>query len=220
MKSCTICGQAKHLAEFSVRQNSAYRGGIVSWCKACTRENSRQRYRAARTNEPRVYADPTKPKACPRCKQTKPPEAFPQRRNKRRLGGEKLALDTYCLDCRKVEHAEPRRKTGSLRRVYGITLADKEGQIAAQAGVCAICNKALVSLGTRNVHVDHCHATGKLRGVLCAGCNHILGRVKDNTEVLQRAIDYLRSGGVWQMAPGKLHRGQIEHDRASANRSL
>nr|WP_308440241.1 endonuclease VII domain-containing protein [Streptomyces mashuensis] len=57
--------------------------------------------------------------------------------------------------------------------------------IMAQGGVCCIC------LSARPVHVDHCHATDKVRGVLCFSCNAALGQFKDRPDALRRAADYL-----------------------------
>ncbi len=55
-----------------------------------------------------------------------------------------------------------------------------------QHGKCAICNKT-----KKLLHVDHCHETGKVRGLLCYNCNNGLGRFKDNIEFLKTAINYL-----------------------------
>ena len=57
--------------------------------------------------------------------------------------------------------------------------------IAAQGGVCAICQDAPAA------HVDHDHATGAVRGVLCFNCNGGLGQFRDRTDVMRKAIKYL-----------------------------
>ncbi len=59
----------------------------------------------------------------------------------------------------------------------------------ASNGLCAICD---APRGKRNHALDHCHSTGKLRGVLCAACNQGLGHFKDSVERLERAIAYLK----------------------------
>lgn len=56
----------------------------------------------------------------------------------------------------------------------------------SQGGLCAIC------LTVPPEHVDHDHATGEIRGLLCQRCNMALGLFKDDTEILERAIFYLR----------------------------
>ena len=60
-----------------------------------------------------------------------------------------------------------------------------------QYGLCAICMNNLP--GVSSAHLDHCHTTGKYRGLLCHACNVGLGFFKDSTDNLQRAMDYLRS---------------------------
>lgn len=85
---------------------------------------------------------------------------------------------------------ERHRRTGEYRRhVYGLSLEDFTSLAAAQNGRCAICLE--VPTG-RGFHVDHCHLTGRIRGLLCRGCNLALGQMKDDPARLMRAADYLR----------------------------
>lgn len=91
----------------------------------------------------------------------------------------------------------------ALRKRFGITLDQYNAMLEAQGGVCAICKKPEVSLDRRSgkpfaLAVDHCHAAEKdgamkIRGLLCTGCNSILGRANDDTALLQAAIAYLVS---------------------------
>lgn len=64
-----------------------------------------------------------------------------------------------------------------------------------QRGRCAICDKKLESKEKTRIefNADHCHATGKLRGLLCKCCNTSLGKLGDNIEGLQKAMNYLES---------------------------
>lgn len=77
-----------------------------------------------------------------------------------------------------------------LKRKYGITLADYLRLMDEQNHECAIC--ADPSNG-RRLDVDHCHSTGKVRGLLCRRCNLILGHAEDEPEVLILAASYLES---------------------------
>jgi hypothetical protein len=43
-----------------------------------------------------------------------------------------------------------------------------------------------------SLHIDHCHSTNKVRGLLCMNCNNLLGKANDNTNILHKAIDYLK----------------------------
>lgn len=68
-------------------------------------------------------------------------------------------------------------------------LASHTAMVAAQEGLCAICKKP--GHPTRGLHVDHCHATQKVRGLLCYNCNSGIGRFKDDTRVLLEAVAYI-----------------------------
>jgi hypothetical protein len=84
-----------------------------------------------------------------------------------------------------------------LRYKYNISLAEFNRLKEQQRGLCKICGVALEisessSLRTKNVAVDHCHSTGKVRGLLCSMCNKGLGCFSDNTASLEAAILYLQ----------------------------
>ena len=83
-----------------------------------------------------------------------------------------------------------------LKRRYNITQQEYETKLASQDYKCAICGKDALDNRRGNkidpLHVDHCHETNKLRDLLCYACNSGLGQFKDNIEILQKAIDYLR----------------------------
>lgn len=94
---------------------------------------------------------------------------------------------------RAYERANPDKVRGFRRATrYGITCEQVEQMLEAQAGACAICLRPIPVPA-----IDHCHATGKVRGLLCRPCNSGLGMFQDNTESLSRAIEYLnRAQGV------------------------
>lgn len=79
------------------------------------------------------------------------------------------------------------QRNDQLKRLYGITLDEYNKMLAHQGGCCAICMETASS----RLHVDHCHSTGKVRGLLCSKCNTGLGAYRDNTELLKAAVDYL-----------------------------
>jgi hypothetical protein len=74
-----------------------------------------------------------------------------------------------------------------LRKTYGLTLEDYEAMLEAQDYGCAICG----GQGSRRLVVDHCHATERVRGLLCDKCNIGLGWFRDDPELMDRAIGYL-----------------------------
>jgi hypothetical protein len=78
-----------------------------------------------------------------------------------------------------------------LIKKYGVTLKDYDAMLISQGGECAICNKPESEEKHGVLHVDHCHKTGVVRGLLCNNCNQVLGRAMDNPETLCRAAEYL-----------------------------
>lgn len=87
-----------------------------------------------------------------------------------------------------LSHPEMRRKI-QIKHQYGISQEYYENISNSQNGFCAICGKK----PTKNVlYIDHCHATNKIRGLLCIKCNSLLGFCNDNISVLNSAITYLQ----------------------------
>lgn len=87
-----------------------------------------------------------------------------------------------------------RRRERGYRENYGITTAEYEDMFARQNGRCAICESE--SSKTANSHllfVDHCHVTGKVRGLLCSLCNRGLGAFEDSATIVHAAAIYLAS---------------------------
>jgi hypothetical protein len=81
-----------------------------------------------------------------------------------------------------------------VQKTYGISAKEYDAILRAQGGVCAICGRRP---GKRRFAVDHDHATGEVRGLLCPGsehgCNKGLGFFNDDVELLRRAVAYLES---------------------------
>lgn len=82
-----------------------------------------------------------------------------------------------------------------LRNNYGMSLDDYYQKYVSQDGKCAICGEKKPSSGRDGLAVDHCHTKGHVRGLLCIHCNHGLGKFKDNPDLLQKAIEYLKERG-------------------------
>lgn len=73
--------------------------------------------------------------------------------------------------------------------LYGITPEQYAALLAAQDGLCAICRTD--AWPGKGPHVDHAHDTGRVRGILCGGCNNGLGRFADDPARLRAAAEYL-----------------------------
>lgn len=109
-------------------------------------------------------------------------------------------------ECRECENAKERGRhrykydrdkdrSYKLRRLYGVDTDDVQRFLIEQNGKCPICNGILDPDGIRasRPYVDHCHETGKVRGLLCHHCNTGLGYFKDSRERLEAAVAYLAS---------------------------
>lgn len=87
----------------------------------------------------------------------------------------------------------PRRVRGhQIKYRYGITIDQYDAMISDQGGICAICGTSDPETKHGNFYVDHCHATGAVRGLLCRVCNWLVGAAKDDVYILQTAIAYLQ----------------------------
>jgi hypothetical protein len=76
-----------------------------------------------------------------------------------------------------------------LKRIYGLTREAYNKVYMEQLGLCALCHQPF---GDKTPNVDHCHETGKIRGLVHPHCNKVLGHAKDNVETLALAIEYLQ----------------------------
>lgn len=86
----------------------------------------------------------------------------------------------------------PRAVRDHALRRFGISVDEYDRMLAAQGGGCAICGRKTVGQkGRKNFHVDHCHRTKKVRGLLCAACNQGLGAFSDDPKRFRAAADYL-----------------------------
>ncbi|MEU6591635.1 endonuclease VII domain-containing protein [Streptomyces sp. NPDC046881] len=188
-KACRKCGRSLPLAAFA--RDRHRRDGLQVHCRECVAEYGAAHYRRRREamGKPvREKADvPAGHKLCRSCGQVKPHSEW--HRNATASDG----LSTRCKACRAALGREDH-----LRRTYGITRAERDRLVTSQGGVCCIC------LAAPPAHVDHCHETGRVRGVLCFSCNAALGQFKDQPEVIRRAAAYVE-GIAWKptlVAPG------------------
>lgn len=133
-------------------------------------------------------------KQCKFCLKTKALDEFHKHQtNKDRKMG-------HCKTCDHVKKQKYKernyRKTRDiehdchLRRTYNITLIKYNEMLDQQDNKCAICGVHKDTL-TRGLYVDHCHATGKVRELLCTRCNSVIGYCKENSNNLLNAINYL-----------------------------
>ncbi|WP_367186089.1 endonuclease VII domain-containing protein [Methylotenera sp.] len=79
-----------------------------------------------------------------------------------------------------------KRKNNTYQRKYGVSLEFVEDLKAKQKNRCAICKKV-----NHNLHVDHHHDSGTVRGLLCGTCNRGIGNLRESVDILLAAIKYL-----------------------------
>jgi len=157
-------------------------------------------------------------KKCSGCSVIKPRDAFCRDRSK------PDGACSRCRDCQRLysrarfsvpENLEARReksrafrrdhpekfkrsvRSATLKKKYGISIDDFEKLLEAQGRICAICGSD--HPGTTwglNLHVDHEHTTGRIRGLLCQACNTSLGKMQESPELLRKAALYIERGGV------------------------
>lgn len=170
-KQCTKCGEIKPLELFSVSRKHST--GHASACKACQSKRAAARY--ARDSAAILAGN-----------------AEWSRLNRVRH----LALArAWCA--RNPDKVRAKNRKRHLRVNYGLTVGEYDTMLAAQGGVCAIC---LRPPNGRRLAVDHCHATGAVRGLLHGTCNAGLGQFNDDPAKMRQAADYVErhSGGTTQ----------------------
>ena len=107
----------------------------------------------------------------------------------------KAAQDREYYRKHRAQHGLSYRES-ELKRRFGITLHEYGQLMVKQGGKCAICgtDEGGTRLGeVKALAVDHDHKTGRVRGLLCESCNQGIGKLKDDVEILQKAIDYLKA---------------------------
>lgn len=188
-RQCRKC--LRDLPPSAFARDKNRRDGLQVHCRECVAKYSAAHYRRRREAMGKPVRDrvevPAGHKLCRTCGDIKPHSEW--HRNATASDG----LSTRCKACRAVQGRQ-----GHLKRQYGITEAERDGLIASQGGVCCICLSALPE------HVDHCHKTGRVRGVLCFSCNAALGQFKDRPDAIRRAAAYVE-GIAWKptlVAPG------------------
>lgn len=212
-KECRCCHVTKSANEFYA--NNQKKDGLSSYCRACTLTKMKAAYVAHPRPRP-----PEGMKKCKRCQETKPVAEFGS--HKGRADG----LQYNCKKCDVIIQTEWRRKhpeyhranskkwreknEGNRQRHYDNSVRHRIGAhvehgtyarlFAEQEGKCAICGTTDPgNMRIKRFHLDHCHTTNKVRGLLCQNCNRLLGSARDNIENLTSAVQYLtkqeRGGG-------------------------
>ena len=215
---CTGCKQPKPFSAFW--KGAGYKEGIRSQCKDCCLAASTRRRREKSKRK------------CGKCQKTKQTSAFSRSKN----------ASSWCKQCcresatkwrsenREQVLAGERERSKSPGRIqyirdysrayrlftkYGIDAETYDRLFIQQEGKCAICkrtpDKAPGKWGV--LHVDHCHATGNVRGLLCYRCNSAVGGFGDDPSLMRAALTYLEKTSASNPAPAPTP-GPTSGDRA------
>lgn len=130
--------------------------------------------------------------------------------------GPRYSKNAQCIECLKISKLKYKNSDKSKETVrlynlnyqrvnkerqraafYGLTLEQFASMQSDQKGLCLICDNPFGD-NPKNMHIDHCHSTGKVRGLLCHSCNIGLGKFKDDPELLTKAIEYLKRHGQYE----------------------
>lgn len=169
LKRCYKCREAFPLSGFHKNRNN--KDGHGTACKKCAIEASAKWQKDFRENANARSAE----------------------WKKRHVEQVKKASRKHYLE--KVKTLPPEIRAANTRRwhlgKYGLTNENYEGILKSQGGGCAICGSSEAGRGKR-LPVDHCHRTGKTRGILCLHCNTSLHRLETHSDWTEKALAYLR----------------------------
>ncbi len=163
-RACTKCGVVKKLEEF--RKNPSGKYGRSARCAVCLDAYDKAYYEANKEKW--------------------------QERERLRREEDPEALKTKNREAAARHRANPENtiRLRYMKTRYGITPEQFLEMEKGQGGVCAICGGPPTGRYKR-FHVDHDHATGKVRGLLCFMCNILLGNARDKPGILEAAVVYL-----------------------------
>ena len=105
---------------------------------------------------------------------------------------ERWNYNGMCVDCKREADRDSNLKAGKkywTKKNYGLSMEQVDDLCREQNNKCAICDDEFGN--SYKTQIDHCHSTGKVRGLLCINCNWLLGKSRDNPSILRSAASYL-----------------------------
>ena len=193
-----VCRKCKKPLPLNCFTKDKYKdSGLFFMCKDCRRiyrkELLQRRKLQSPPNPPQYKNLPQELKECMICHYALPRSEFGLKLKKRKnLRSEHLRSE--CKQCRseknKREWLNSNRRWNAIFKKFGVTREQHAKMFEEQNGKCAICGVPQIEM-KKQFAIDHCHNTGKVRGLLCECCNHLLGQSQDNINILQSAIKYL-----------------------------
>lgn len=141
-------------------------------------------------------------RVCPKCGQEKSEMEFYAKKreckaclNARSRAWAKANRDKVLAAQKDWDKRNPDKRKANWRKKnlkqFGLTLEQYGLMFESQGGGCAICGG--INPNGRRLSVDHCHRTGRIRGLLCSTCNTMLGHARDDVALLRKAINYIQN---------------------------
>ncbi len=193
-RHCSVCKKEKPFSEFRLRPSRPF--GHDYRCKDCCNQIQNKKYLERKLDNAGRLISNEGDKRCSKCKQVKAVTEFHIDRaanDGRRKHCKPCATQHSKNHNQERPHIYKAIRRRALYARYGITADQYDQMLSQQGGGCAICGATSEQheRQARPLHIDHDHATGKVRGILCTGCNTGLGKFRDDPSLIQAAIDYL-----------------------------
>lgn len=95
--------------------------------------------------------------------------------------------------CNNAGRSYEYQANAKFKTLYGITLSERNDMFAEQDGKCLVCDRSMTldSRKPNSAHVDHCHTTGEVKGLLCSNCNTAAGLLGENPAITAKLTAYL-----------------------------
>ena len=205
MEVVKVCKKHGELFDIDVIKEGP-EDSIYFRCKRCKLENSIKRGGTCKTHGVLEKQNIRTDGRCALCHRVTAGKSRNENRPKfnERMRVDRIENPDKWIEIRKREyrqsienHGRESRITKEIIRMHGLTLDAYEKMFESQNHRCAICNEAETRAGrtkgtVTRLCVDHCHKTNTVRGLLCHACNTAIGKFKDNVDLMEKAIRYLR----------------------------
>lgn len=190
VKKCIKCNISKNATQefFKFRKDTNKLNNI---CRECVRKQERARYKA-KHGENKVIKRQREAKEllklglikCSKCGLELDKGLFSLQANNPTTG-----RASACRECTEESRDRISSRLKDRCKRYGITPDSFYKMKEEQDSKCLICNSKEDDKG---LHIDHCHSTGKVRGLLCKHCNTAIGSLREDINLFERAIKYLK----------------------------
>jgi len=136
-------------------------------------------------------------KICTRCKKEQPFSEFHNKKTRNGNPGKCSQCRSCAGEVKRLRYDPAKQREKMLKQTFGITSETYNRMFKLQGESCAICGTTEFNYSRgKRPHIDHCHQTGKVRGLLCGHCNIGIGQFFDNVSFLEKAIQYLTHSGT------------------------